>query len=324
MALITKDLKKAIAFLNTNELVAIPTETVYGLAANGIQTEAIQKIFHVKNRPANNPLILHFPNLPSIIPFTGPLQDDALKLAKAFWPGPLTLLLPKTDKVPEIITAGNTRVAVRIPAHPLTRELLEKIPYPLAAPSANPSGYISPTLPEHVEKQLGNYIPLILDGGACTRGIESTILGWNEDQWPIIYRSGSITAKDIEKVLDKKPLVADAKIKTLEAPGMLTSHYSPQTPTLVTDDIKGAAARYSDKKIGIIYGMQKLDVEVAFKEITLSETGSFEEIAQNLYKSMHEMDHSGIDILIIEKIPEEGMGKAINDRLSRASSLTYP
>ncbi|WP_340063468.1 L-threonylcarbamoyladenylate synthase [Ascidiimonas aurantiaca] len=324
MALITKDLKKAIAFLNTNELVAIPTETVYGLAANGTQVKAIQKIFQAKNRPANNPLILHFPDLPSMVPYTGPLHDDALKLANAFWPGPLTLLVPKTGKVPEIITAGNTRVAVRIPAHPLTRELLEKISYPLAAPSANPSGYISPTLPEHVEKQLGERIPLILDGGPCEKGIESTILGWDENQWPIIYRAGSITAEEIQKVLNKKPLIADARIKTLEAPGMLTSHYSPRTPTIVTNDVKGAIAHNAGKKIGIIYAMHKPGTKGIFKEIILSETGSLEEIARNLYKSMHEMDHSGIDILIIEKIPEEGVGKAINDRLNRASTLTYP
>ena len=226
LAYISKDISLAKAILDADELVAIPTETVYGLAANGTSAFALKKIFKAKGRPINNPLILHFKDLDALTPFVTKVTHEIAILASHFWPGPLTLLLPKSDKVPEIVTAGSGRVAVRVPNHALTLELLRTLDYPLAAPSANPSGYISPTKPIHVEQQLGEKIGLILDGGPCVSGIESTILGWENDL-PVIYRKGVITDEEIGEVLGRIPEFKH-KVDVLEAPGMSSSHYAPK------------------------------------------------------------------------------------------------
>ncbi|WP_350286240.1 L-threonylcarbamoyladenylate synthase [uncultured Croceitalea sp.] len=319
-ARITKDIAAAKELLDNGRLVAIPTETVYGLAANGTNILAIKKIFEAKGRPSNNPLILHFSGLDALSPYVTTISTDAKLLAEAFWPGPLTLLLPKSNKVPDSITAGLTRVAVRIPQHPLTQELLGILDYPLAAPSANPSGYISPTRPSHVQKQLGDKIPLILDGGPCTKGLESTILGWDDNGTPTIYRKGVITAEAIEKVLHQLP--HNHQSKTLEAPGMLSSHYAPRTKTVLADAIDQTIAQYKKLKIGIIrfHSTIKGDPK-ANVEIVLSDKGSLEEVAKNLYAAMHELDGQELDLIVIEKAPETGIGKAINDRLQRSTTI---
>ncbi|WP_340202096.1 L-threonylcarbamoyladenylate synthase [Ascidiimonas sp. W6] len=321
MALCTQNTDQAAALLNEGKLVAIPTETVYGLAAKASLPEAVKQIFKVKNRPANNPLILHFPNLEAALPYIKTPKEEVLQLSQTFWPGPLTLLLEKSDLVPEVVTAGSTRVAIRVPSHPLTLELLEKLDAPLAAPSANPSGYISPTMALHVEKQLGEKIPMILDGGACKRGIESTILGWDQFDVPTIYRMGSITPEAIANCIGKTPILLNSESKKIEAPGMLSKHYAPKTPTLITNNVEEVILRHQNKKIGLIRSIPNKKNKWVFKEIILSETGNFEEIASNLYSKMHEMDAVQADLLIIEMVPEEGVGIAINDRLRRAASL---
>ncbi len=244
------------------------------------------------------------------------LTDEASTLALHFWPGPLTLLLPKSDKVPEIVTAGSNRVAVRIPNHPVSLQLLKILDYPMAAPSANPSGYISPTQPEHVEKQLGKKISLILDGGPCQSGIESTILGW-ENNLPIIYRKGVITPEQIGAILGKIPQFK-GKTEVLEAPGKSSSHYAPNTRTLVTHELEKVIEKHIHKKIGLITFNKQTGFKLE-KEIVLSPESSLEEMAQKLYASMHELDELGLDLIIIEKAPAEGIGKAINDRLQRSS-----
>jgi L-threonylcarbamoyladenylate synthase len=320
MALITQNTDKAVEALHDGKLVAIPTETVYGLAAKATNTEAVKQIFKVKNRPENNPLILHFPDLESALPYIRKPSEAVRKLAGQFWPGPLTLLLEKSVLVPEIVTAGAERVAIRVPDHPVTLQLLRKLKSPIAAPSANPSGYISPTTALHVEKQLGHKIPLILNGGPCKRGIESTIMGWNENNMPVIYRMGSITPLEIEKCIGRKPEILTTEGKKIEAPGMLSKHYSPKSPTLITDNVEKAIQQHSDKKLGVIRNMPGRLSTPVFKELILSETGNFEEIARNLYTKMHEMDALHPDLIIIETVMEEGIGIAINDRLRRASS----
>lgn len=319
MAQIVKDIFIAKDLLDLQEIVAIPTETVYGLAAKGTSVEALRKIFEAKGRPSNNPLILHFKDWESIIPFVTTTTDEIKKLASQFWPGPLTLLLPKSEKVPKMVTAGSNRVAVRVPNHPVTLELLRALDYPLAAPSANPSGYISPTLPEHVERQLGKKIKLILDGGPCASGIESTILGW-EKNTPIIYRKGVITSEQIGEVLGKLPQFKK-KSKVLEAPGMMSSHYAPHTKTVITDNLMATIGDHPDKKIGLLTFNTSMVLNVE-KEIVLSQQGSLEEMAKNLYAAMYELDALGLDIIIIEKAPDNGIGKAINDRLVRSSVKT--
>jgi L-threonylcarbamoyladenylate synthase len=316
LANIVKDVVVAKAALEAGELVAIPTETVYGLAANGTSPSALKKIFEAKGRPINNPLILHFKDTESLAPFVAKMRDDIKVLASHFWPGPLTLLLPKSEKVPEIVTAGSNQVAVRVPKHPVTLALLQLLDFPLAAPSANPSGYISPTQPEHVEKQLGEKIQWILDGGPCHSGIESTILGWEND-FPIIYRKGVITAEQIGEVLGKIPEFKKTT-DVLEAPGMSSSHYAPNTKTLVVHEVKDAVSKYAGKKIGLIVFAEKTGLSVK-KEIVLSPKASLHEMAQKLYASMHQLDEMGLDLIIIEKAPEEGIGKAINDRLQRSA-----
>ncbi len=323
MAIITKDILSAKRVLDAGGLVAIPTETVYGLAAKGTDPTALKQIFETKGRPVNNPLILHFATLESIRPFVSEMPEAVKHLANNFWPGPLTLLLPKSKKVPEVITAGHDRVAVRIPNHPLTLELLQKLEYPLAAPSANPSGYISPTRPEHVAQQLGEKIPMILDGGPCKSGIESTILGWDKEL-PAVYRPGTITTEEIAAVLGTTPQTHQ-KSTTILAPGMSLSHYAPRTPTIATIAVLKELERHQGKKIGVItlksgFGDQFL-VE---KEVILSPQGSLQEMAQKLYATMYELDAMDLDLILIEFAPGEGMGKAINDRLKRSSTHYNP
>ncbi len=322
MAQITKKIELAKTFLDAEELVAIPTETVYGLAAKGISTKALKKIFEAKGRPINNPLILHFKDVKSIAPFVDGLTEEIHTMAEHFWPGPLTLLLPKSPQVPEIVTAGLERVAVRIPNHSKTLELLALLDYPLAAPSANPSGYISPTRPKHVERLLGNKIPLILDGGPCDSGIESTILGW-EGNTPVIYRQGGIPMEDIEKVLGRKPRIHQ-KSEVLHTPGMSLSHYAPNTKTIVTKDILEHLQHYHDRdqKVGLISFQKHPTAQKSIaKEIVLSKDGNLEEMARKIYDAMHQLDSLGLDVLIIETAPEKGIGNAINDRLYRSASI---
>ena len=320
MATITKDIFSAKAILDAGGLVAIPTETVYGLAAKGTDPQALKKIFETKGRPVNNPLILHFDTLDSIRPFVSELSETVERLAANFWPGPLTLLLPKSYRVPQIVTAGYDRVAVRIPEHELTLQLLQQLDYPLAAPSANPSGYISPTRPAHVEQQLGEKIPVILDGGPCKSGIESTILGWDSKLQPIIYRPGAITAKEIAVVLGTMPQT-NQKNEQLLAPGMSSSHYAPRTLTIATTTIEKELEAHEGKKIGVITLTSGVgDKYRVAREVILSPQGSLQEIAQKLYAKMYELDAMGLDLILIEFTAGEGIGKAINDRLKRSST----
>jgi len=313
------DIVRAKEYLDQGALVAIPTETVYGLAANGTSKMAIQKIYKAKGRPSSNPLILHFPNLAAMQPYVGKMTEEVRLLANAFWPGPLTLLLPKSDLVLDTVTAGLPRVAVRVPNHPKTLELLRQLDFPLAAPSANPSGYISPTKASHVKQQLGNKIAMVLDGGECTRGLESTILGWDETGHPTIYRKGVITAEAIENVLHKLP--QNHISKTLEAPGMLSLHYSPNTTTIISANIGKTVQEHPKKTIGLIsfHKHYQTSVEGITNEIVLSTAGSLNEVAKKLYAAMYTMDNLGLDVIVIEKVPETGIGKAINDRLVRSA-----
>ncbi|GMN07033.1 L-threonylcarbamoyladenylate synthase [Croceitalea sp. MTPC5] len=320
MAIITKNIQGAKTILDDGGLVAIPTETVYGLAAKGTDPDALASIFKTKGRPSNNPLILHFSDFKTMEPYVKVITDEVRLLANTFWPGPLTLLLPKTAIVPDVVTAGLPRVAVRIPDHKLTLGLLKKLDYPLAAPSANPSGYISPTKPSHVNIQLGDKIPMILDGGNCEKGLESTILGWNDDGIPTIYRKGIITKGDLETVLNKEVCIYDSHSQTLEAPGMLSSHYAPNTRTLLSSTISEKIDENKHLKIGLISFKNAYEGDVAItKEIVLSSDGALDEVAYKLYAAMRELDGLGLDVLLIEKVPDTGIGEAINDRLTRSA-----
>ena len=250
MSIISKDISKAVALLNQEKLVAIPTETVYGLAGNIFSEKAIDSIFKTKQRPLFNPLIVHIPSIDYLETIVARIPEKAKLLAEAFWPGPITLVLKKKEVIPDVITAGKDTVAVRIPNHPTTLELLKQLDFPLAAPSANPFNRISPTSAEHVESYFKNDIKMVLDGGTCTSGIESTIIGFENDE-PIIYRLGSTSIEDIENIVGSVE-IKNKKNSVPNAPGMLARHYAPNTKTILVTDISDAIKQFQGKNIGIL------------------------------------------------------------------------
>ena len=318
MSIISKDIQKAIDLLTNDELVAIPTETVYGLAGNIFSETAIQKIFDTKKRPSFNPLIVHIPNVDYLPNVVKSIPEKAKVLANHFWPGSMTLVLPKSEKIPNTITAGKNTVAVRVPNHPVTLDLLQQLNFPLAAPSANPFNSISPTKPEHVENYFKNDIQMILDGGVCKSGLESTIIGFENDE-PVIYRLGALAIEDIEAVIGKVSL-KNKKEENPDAPGMLAKHYAPKTKTLFTDDVLQTIQNESDKKIGVLSFSNSYKNDTVLTEIILSKDKNISEAASKLYNAMHVLDAQNLDVIIIEKMPEIGLGVSMNDRLQRASS----
>jgi L-threonylcarbamoyladenylate synthase len=316
MGIISKDIQKAVQLLTNEELVAIPTETVYGLAGNIFSEKAIKSIFSTKKRPFFNPLIVHIPSIESLDNIVTHIPAKAKLLAAAFWPGSLTLVLKKSDKIPDVITAGKDTVAVRIPNHPVTLALLKQLPFPLAAPSANPFGSISPTKPAHVEGYFKNKIQMVLDGGSCANGIESTIIGFEDDE-PIIYRLGALPLEDIEAIVGKVA-IKNKKEENPDAPGMLARHYAPKTSTFLVANVFSEVKKYSGKKIGVLVFKSSLH-DNNITEIILSKEGSMQEAASKLYAAMHELDHKNLDVIIAEKFPAFGLGNSINDRLQRAT-----
>lgn len=310
-----KDIQRAKQLLEQGELVAIPTETVYGLAANALDPKAVAKVYFVKNRPQFNPLIIHVANKDQFEKYVLEIPDACKVLIDAFSPGPITYLLKKNPCVPDITTAGSQKVAIRIPNHPLTLQLLSLLSFPLAAPSANPSGYVSPVAAEHVVHGLSGKIPYILDGDISKVGIESTIVGFENDQI-LIHRLGGISVASIEKILGryvKVSITHDAP----ETPGQLKSHYSTSKPFIV-GDVKELIKQYAHKKLGIL--SFKENYKGGEHQIILSEKGDLAEAASNLFDAMRRMDQKDVDIILAEFVPEEGIGSAINDRLRRASS----
>lgn len=315
--LIDKDIQIAVDLLNNNQLVAIPTETVYGLAANAFNADAVLKIYQTKNRPQFNPLIIHsnaierFENWGLIIP------DEVKVLAKHFWPGPITFIIPSNNNIPEIVTAGTGAVAIRVPNHPLTLKLLAQLSFPLAAPSANPSGFISPTSPQHVAEQLGNKVKYILDGGNCNIGIESTIISFLENE-PKIMRFGGLPIEEVELILGKK--INFNNNDKIVAPGMLLKHYAPSHPLFLVNNLAEAINKEVDKnRVGVISFFSQHEEVPIKNQFILSKTKNLSEAAKNLFEFMHQLDELEIDKIIAEELPNIGLGYAINDRLRRAS-----
>ena len=316
MTVITKDISFAIHTLNEGKVVAIPTETVYGLAANIFDESAVKKIFEIKNRPNNNPLIVHLKSAEQLKEVAKDIPPLAAQLASHFWPGALTLVLKKQDCISNWVTSNKNTVAIRVPNHPLTLELLRNLDFPLAAPSANPFGSISPTNALHVYDYFQNDIDVILDGGNCKNGIESTIIGFEEEQ-PILYRYGAIPIEEIEKIIG--PIKVHTKDNSApSAPGMFTKHYAPKTKSFLVEDIEKELESIQSKKIGVLQFQNKLESPRPFVQYILSPTGDFKEASKNLYSYLHELDALGLDVLLIEKLPNIHLGKSINDRLTRA------
>ncbi len=299
--MITQDLAVAKAHLQKGEVIGLPTETVYGLAGNAFDAAAIQKIYAIKQRPATNPLIVHVASIQQTEPFITSFPSALRKLAERFWPGPLTILLEKTNRIPDVVTAGSNRVAIRVPNHPLTLRLLEQLDFPLVAPSANPYTKISPTNAEQVQSYFGEKLSVILDGGACEKGLESTIVGWENDS-VVVYRLGSLSIEQLEEEVGPVQIRNQSE-KIIIAPGMAKKHYSPQTPLILIEDLAAYQAKHPEKRIGVF----------------LTGDENPEQIAPTFYARLQVLDQSGYDVLIANYFPEKGLGRTLNDRLRRAS-----
>lgn len=312
MSKIGIDIENAKQILQQGGLVAIPTETVYGLAANALDKYTVLKIFEAKNRPHFDPLIVHTNSIEKARQYVSEFPRWAEKLTAKFWPGPLTLLLPKKNIIPDLVTSGLPQVAIRIPDHPLTLQLLAKLDFPLAAPSANPFGYVSPTTAKHVAAQLEDRVDYILDGGSCDVGIESTIVG-SEEEKIIVYRLGGLALEDIESIVGKVEIRINQSSDP-KAPGMLKSHYATRKPLFI-GDIEELMRKNSHKKTGII-SLSK----VYSNGKVLSPRGDLKEAAHNLFAAMRELDESDVDVILCEVFPDNFLGRAINDRLQRAAA----
>ncbi|MGD9649905.1 MAG: L-threonylcarbamoyladenylate synthase [Dongiaceae bacterium] len=305
---IRTDIKSAIRLLQEGQLVAIPTETVYGLGGDATRDDVIARIFAAKGRPQFNPLIIHVSGIGGAEKLVD-INSKAQKLIEKFWPGPLTLVLPrKSDaKISLLAASGLPTLAVRAPNHAMTRELLAALPFPLAAPSANPSGHLSPTLPRHVEK-LGGQVAMILDGGPCEIGLESTVLDLSEAK-PRILRAGFVTKEEIESLIG--PVTAAQDGDQIKSPGMMLKHYAPKTPLRLTID------QPKNNEGLLAFGK---NIPSGFKAVkNLSESGNLIEAAANLFAHLHELDQMNLNSIAAMKAPNEGLGIAINDRLKRAA-----
>jgi L-threonylcarbamoyladenylate synthase len=314
--IIGTDLQVAKGFLEAGELVAIPTETVYGLAANALIHDAVLKIYAAKNRPKFNPLILHVANAEQLRKLVLAIPPACEKLMRAFSPGPITYLLPKSNLVPDLVTAGSPFVAIRIPNHPITLELLSLLDFPLAAPSANPSGYVSPVTAKHVLDGLSQMLPYILEGGNCQIGLESTIVGF-EGEKVIVHRLGGITPDQIKEITGNLVEVALSH-SSPTAPGQLKSHYATAKPFYL-GEVELNVQKNKGKKIGIISFHKSYSALNPDLEIRLSKEGHINAAAAALFSAMRKMDSANIDVIIAERFPNEGIGMAINDRLERAA-----
>lgn len=309
------DVHFAARLLHEGRLVAMPTETVYGLAANALDAHAVRHIYNVKGRPSNNPLIVHVADKELIGQYVAEMPQTAERLIAAFCPGPLTVVLPRAATVPDIVTAGRDTVAIRVPAHPMARQLLHETGLPLAAPSANPSGYISPTTAAHVWDTLGDKVSYILDGGPCTGGIESTIVGFDGGV-PVILRHGVVTQEQILQVAGDVRTYSGKKIL---APGMALSHYSPRTPLMLVDDPGNVVSALPGVYLGIITYESNCSALPREQQIVLSAAGNDEIAAKHLYAAMHDMDKRGYELIAVKRFPDKGVGVALNDRLERAA-----
>lgn len=317
MAPIGSDILHVQKLLEAGSVVAIPTETVYGLAGNAYDETTVLKIFRTKRRPSFDPLIVHASCLQQIQEFVKYFPSKALELAHRFWPGPLTLVLEKKSIIPDMVTAGLPTVGVRVPQHVLTHQLLHQLDFPLAAPSANPFGYISPTTPQHVQDQLGIHIPYILDGGACTVGVESTIIGFDAEQ-PVLYRLGGVSLETIERTVGPVKVVRQANNHP-QAPGMIANHYAPKKP-LIVGKLTTLIDRYATKQVGLLSFQQYYTSIVRDRQVVLSLTGNLEEAAQKLFTALRTLDTLPVEIILADLVPSIGIGRAINDRLKRAAT----
>ncbi len=324
------NIQKAADLLKKGGLVVFPTETVYGLGADAANPEAVCRIFEVKKRPAFDPLIIHVADIDQALSLWSRTPESAKGLMKNFWPGPLTLVLPRSDKVSDLVTSGLPTVAVRMPRHEAALELIRALGKPIAAPSANLFGYTSPTSAAHVAEDLGAGVDLILDGGPCAVGVESTVLKIEKDEG-IILRPGGVSAEELSKFIRVRKDGADPG-KKQESPGMLDSHYAPWTkfillPTEFTEFAsefeaslqESQSMRSEPLRVGLL-AFQKIPENSSFESVqVLSEKGDLVEAASKVFQTMRDLDKMHLDWILAEPVPSSGIGLAILDRLRKAS-----
>ena len=301
---------EAALIIRQGGLVAFPTETVYGLGANALDAAAVARIFEAKQRPSFDPLIVHLATADDIARVARTVTPLGLQLAEAFWPGPLTLVVAKADSVPPIVSSGLSTVAVRVPSHPIAHELIAAAGVPIAAPSANKFGQLSPTRAEHVRESLGNEVDLVLDGGLTDWGVESTIVDVTGDV-PVVLRHGAVTVEQLRNVVSDIAESTDATA-TPSAPGQLESHYAPRIPLHLDTATDPASTAY--------LAFSKAPAETFAVVEVLSPTGDLREAAANLFDALHRLEHSDASAIYAELVPDNGLGRAINDRLRRASA----
>lgn len=311
------ELKLATEIIRNGCVVAFPTETVYGLGANAYDGRAVARIYEIKKRPSFDPLIVHICHPDNMKSVVSELPSIARDLIVRFFPGPLTLVLPKSPDIPDIVTAGLSTVAVRMPAHPLALELIRMSDVPLAAPSANLFGRTSPTTAEHVRKQLGNDVDMVLDGGHCFVGLESTVVSLISHP-PVLLRAGGVPMEEIEKVVGELVIPSEYETMRPSAPGQLRHHYATQTPLILYDAMKELP---ENVRAGLL-AFRSFNKPSRFEVVeVLSPNGNLREAAVNFFSALHRLDDMGLDIIVAEMVPNKGLGIAINDRLMRASQI---
>jgi len=307
-------ISRAVEVLRRGGCIGLPTETVYGLAGNGLDGEAVARIFEIKRRPHFDPLILHVADPGDAAGVAAEVPEAARRLMERFWPGPLTLVLPRRPVVPDLVTAGLETVAVRCPAHGVAREVLRRFGGPLAAPSANPFGRLSPTTAQAVAEGLGSGVELILDGGACERGIESAIVDCSGPMLRLL-RHGALAKEELEAVAG--PMEVAATGEAIRAPGLLAHHYAPGLPLWLAGEAADAAHPWGLETAVLAWDRNPAGVGAVR---VLSGRGDLREAAARLFACLRELERSGARRIVAEPVPGEGLGMAIRDRLAKASS----
>jgi L-threonylcarbamoyladenylate synthase len=307
---------QAAGIINQGGIVAFPTETVYGLGADAFSPLAVARIFEVKKRPFFDPLIVHIASQVDLKKLAKDVPPNAKRLMDRFWPGPLTVVLLKQEAVPDLVTAGLPTVAIRMPNHPMALRLIKAARCPIAAPSANLFGHVSPTTAEHVRDQLGDQVDLILDGGPCRVGVESTILSFMGEA-PGLLRPGGLPLEEIESLIGPVGMESSTDDRPL-SPGMLLRHYAPRTPIVIDQNGKLLQA-YSNKKVGWLAFKEPAQSHPFHHIEILSKKGDLREAAANLFAAIRRLDALHLDLILVDSIPEVGLGRAIMDRLRRAS-----
>jgi L-threonylcarbamoyladenylate synthase len=311
-----QNIARAADALRAGELVGLPTETVYGLAADALNEDAVRAVFAAKGRPADHPLIVHLPSAEHLPRWTGRIPKEAVALARAFWPGPLTMILPRADEVPDAVTGGQDTVGVRVPGHPVALALLAAFDSGIAAPSANRFGRISPTTAQHVVDELGEQVSIVLDGGACEVGIESTIVDLSRDT-PVLMRPGAISPEAIAAVIGRRPLTREEAMG--DAPrvsGALAAHYAPRTPLILVAAERLAREVRRAGRVAVLARTAAPQDVFHWRAAPADPVG----YAHDLYAALRELDALGADLIVVETPPGTIEWQAVADRLGRAQT----